>query len=228
MIPVLRGETSGGKRAGPAWIVKGQVRRVLVVDRKTYLGRYSDMSSPLPSWSIPLEVLVPLASLSAEVAVRGYSTSVELPESGTGKSVLRLKSPPSLPLGAFEGEITLKPVLKGGELLPQRCIRFGGTIVSDIQIQPPVVQVGSRRLHETFEEMVNLRSLTDRAVTVLKVEVDGDGLSVETVERNERYRVRQKVRAVGGQTNHVRFVTESAGRQVTVTLPVSYMGIETE
>lgn len=106
------------KRRPPEWTVKGRVRRILRLDRSVDLGRHSELSQPVPNRSIPIEILVPLESLSAECNLANFSASVELSPPGEGMTVLRLKQTATLPVGAFHGTIALKAVRKGGKPLP--------------------------------------------------------------------------------------------------------------
>jgi hypothetical protein len=225
--PQLRANsgTELAKHRAPEWTVSGQVRRALALDRSVYLGRHSELAQPLLARTIPIEVLVPLESLSAQCDVPGFTASVELPQ-GKDKTVLRLTPPSYLSVGAFQGTIRLKPVLKGGEALPAREIRFSGKIVPDVEVVPPVVQVGGRGLGETFEELVVLRSIAGRMLAAVRAETEGEGLSVEAIEGGGSYRIRQRVCGVGLQTNRVHFHTESDGRPVAIVVPVSYTGLE--
>jgi len=186
------------------------------------------LSQPLPVREIPLEVLVPLESLSVGWSLPNFAVSIESLSHGQGKAVLRLTQSASLPIGAFQGTITLKPVLQKGKTLPARQLQFTGNIVPDVESVPPAVQVGGRRMGETFEDVVVLRSLTGKALGTVRAEAEGEGLSVEAVKEGGSYRIRQKVCREGSQTNYVHFITESGKHPVTVTVPVSYTGIKAE
>lgn len=214
------------KRRPPEWTVKGRVRRILRLDRSVDLGRHSELSQPVPERSIPIEILVPLETLSAECNLANILASVELPTHGEGMTVLRLKQTATLPVGAFHGTIALKAARKGGKPFAARKLAFSGKIVSDIEAVPPAVQVGGRRLGETFEEVVVLRSMTGRAMGEVRAEAKGEGLSIEAVKAGGGYRIRQRVSGVGYQTNQVRFATTSGKHPVTIAVPVSYTGIE--
>jgi hypothetical protein len=226
LLPQLkeRGENSSAKKFSPEWKVTGQVRRVLAFDRDVYLGRHSELSQPLVLRTIPIEILVPLESLFAECDVPGLAASVERRDEG--KAVLRLTPLSPLRTGAFEGTVSLKPVLKGGEPLPTQLMRCAGKIVPDVEAVPSAVQVGGRRLGETFEEEVVLRSLTGRAWVTVGADVEGDGLAVDPIEGSARFRIRQKVCKAGSQSNRVFLQVHSAGREVAITVPVSYTGLE--
>jgi hypothetical protein len=214
------------KRRPPQWTVKGHVRRILKLQRKVELGRCSEFSQPMPVRSIPIEILTPLESLSAQCNSTNFSTWIELPPSGEGKATLFIKQSKSLPVGEFHGTVTLKATRKGGKLLPARKLEFTGRIVPDIQAVPPVVQVGGRRLGEIFEDVVVLRSMSGKALGAMRAEAEGEGLSVEADKESGGYCIRQKVCREGSQTNRVRFVTESGKHPVTIAVPVSYTGIE--
>jgi hypothetical protein len=220
---LLNAESSWGRQHGPEWTVKGKVRRALALAPSTYLGRFSELSQPLPALFIPLEILAPVGSVAAVCNRPGFTASVDLPPA-EGKAMLRLAPPPDLPVGPFEGTVTLKPVLKTGEPLPERHIRYSGAVVSDLQAEPTVVQVGGRRLGEAFEETVTVRSLTGRPVVTVKAEAEGEGPSVEAVG-DRQFRVRQVVCGSGAQTNRVRFTAEVNGRKTAAMLPVSYTGV---
>lgn len=163
-----------------------------------------------------------------ECGLPNFTASVELPSHGQGKTVLRLTQTTSMPVGPIQGTITLKPVLQKGKPLPTRRSEMAGNIVLDVESIPPAVQVGGRRLGETFEEMVVLRSITDKALGSVRFEVQGEGLSVEAAKERGSYRIRQKVCREGSQTNTVRFVTESGKHPTTITVSVNYTGIIAE
>lgn len=133
----------------------------------------------------------------------GFAAEVERLQ-GEGKTLLRLTA--------------TKP-------LPVRQMRFEGKLVPDIEAVPGAVRVGGRILGETFEETITLRSLTGRPLPALRFEAEGDGLTIESLAENGQYRIRQKASQVGTQTNQVRFHGDSAGRPVTLTVPVSYTGL---
>jgi hypothetical protein len=143
-----------------------------------------------------------------------------------GKAVLQLTPPATLPVGAFQGTVNLKPVLKGGELLPTQRMQFKGKIVPDVEAVPSAVQVGGRRFGETFEDVVVLRSLTGHAFSVLGANVEGDGLAVEPMQEGRLVQIRQQVCKAGSQSNRVLLRLQSGGREVAITVPVSYTGLE--
>ncbi|HEV3258764.1 MAG TPA: hypothetical protein VG013_17975 [Gemmataceae bacterium] len=218
------GGTNLAKRFGPEWTVSGQVRRLLAFDKFVYLGRHSELAQPLPVRTIPVQALVPLQSLSAQCDLPGFAPSIQRPE--RRKFLLRLTPVSPRPAGAFEGTVSLKPILEGGKRLPAQRIRFGGRIVPDIESVPPVLQVGGRRLGEAFEDVVLLRSLTARHLSAVRAEAKGNGLAVETLDGTGLFRIRQRVCSPGSRTNRVRFCTQSSGRPVTIIVPVTYTGVE--
>ena len=220
--PIVKVGPEGGDRRGPEWMIHARCRRAFTVPGSTFLGRCSELAQPIPPQNIPITVLVPLESLTATCDLAGFATSIETISEKS--RLLRLTATSSLPVGAFKGMVILRPALAGGNLLPIRRIRFNGTIVSDVELDPLAVQVGGRHLKESFEELVSLRSLTKKVVTVICVEADGEGLFV-TPEGGQRYRVRQVVCQPGTQLNHVRFTVESGGNHSTVELPVVYTGL---
>lgn len=224
----MMSEAELAKRRPPKWTLKGQIRRVLALDRSVYLGRYSELAQPLPAREIPIEVLVPLQSLSVECSLPSFTASVELPSSGQGKTVLRLVQSTSLPEGPIQGTVTLKPVRQKGKPLPVRRLEIAGKIVPDVEAVPPAVQVGGRRLGEMFEEVVVLRSMTGKTLGTVRAETNGEGLSVEADKQSGSYRVRQKVCGEGSQTNWIRFFTKPDKHTITIMVPISYTGIATQ
>lgn len=226
LVPQLKesGEGNQAKKLSPDWRITGQVRRALTFDRNVYLGRHSELSQPLEPWTIPVEVLVPLESLTAECDVPGLAASLERHDGG--KASLRLTPLLPFPVGELKGTVNLKPVLNGGERLPAPIMRFAGKIVPDVEAVPPAIQVGGRRLGEAFEDVVVLRSLTGRAFTAVRADVEGDGLAVASIEGSGRIRIRQKVCQAGSQSNRVLVHVHSEGREVAILVPVSYTGLE--
>jgi hypothetical protein len=131
-------------------------------------------------------------------------------------------------IGKFQGTVLLKPTLPDGKKLPVRLIEFDGEIVPDVQSEPALVQVGGRFMGESFGDTVVLRSLTENRFSVRKIEREGDGLTVEALGVNGPYRITQVVLASGAQTTRLHLQVESNGQGVTVTVPVTYTGLEKE
>jgi hypothetical protein len=214
-----------GESLGPEWMIVGQVRRVLKFNRRLfYVGQHSELAQPLPVQTIPLEVLVPLQSLSAECDLAGFTTKVEAVKEG--KALLELRSVTPRPLGPFEGSISLNPVLKGAQHLPVQRLHFEGRIVPDVEAVPPEVLVGGRALGETIEDVVLLRSLTGRELVNVRAEAEGEGLAIEALEGSHRLRIRQKVMATGSCTNRIRVYAQASGQKVETIVPVTYTGVE--
>ncbi len=223
---VHKDDRKPGEPLGPEWKISGQVRRVLNFSRRLYLGEHSELAQPLPPRTVPLEVLVPLESLSATCDLGGFTVNVGCAEQGKAK--LRLTSVGSRGLGPFEGTVSLHPVLKGGQQLPIQRLEFEGRIVPDIEAVPPAVQVGGRVLGDTFDEVVQLRSLTGRELVSVRAESERDEVIIEPLGDNLRFRIRQKVVSAGEITNRVHFYAKVAGRDVEYILPVSYTGVESD
>jgi hypothetical protein len=218
-----------GEPLGPEWRINAQVRQVLKFNRRLlYVGQYSELAQPLPIQTIPLEVLAPLESLSAQCDLVGFTAKVQgLQE---GKPQVQLLSVTPRGIGPFEGTVTLRPVLKRGEKLPVQRLQFEGKIVPDIEAVPPAVQVGGRILGETFEDVVVLRSLTGREIASVRAKPDGKGLEVELepLQDKFRFRIRQKVVSAGESSNKVYFFAKVSGHDMECTLPVIYTGIESD
>jgi len=130
-----------GEPLGPEWKINGQVRQVLKFNRRLlYLSERSELAQPLPVHIIPIEMVAPLESLSAQCELAGFTAKVQgLKE---GKPELHLCSVTPRGIGPFEGAVCLRPVLKNGEKLPVQGLQFEGQIVSDVEAVPPAVQVG--------------------------------------------------------------------------------------
>ncbi len=213
-----------GESLGPEWMIQGQVRRVLKLNRKLlYVGEHSELAQPLPVQTIPIEVLVPLQSLSAQCDLAGFTAKIE--RLNRGEAILQLRSAPRS-VGPFEGTVSLQPVLKGGQQLPVQRLLFEGKIVSDIEAVPPEFLVGGRVLGDAIEEVVMLRSLTGRQLVDVRSEAQGEGLAVEVLKGGNGLRIRQKITAAGSCTNRVRVYAKAGDRQVETVLPVTYTGVE--
>ncbi len=225
--PRLKPDAAGNARPGPEWKITGRVRRALAVDGSAYFGRHSVLAQPLPALSVPFDALVPLESVAASIDAPGFAATIDFRPPDQKNATLRVAATTPLPVGAFEATVSLRAT-RDGAALPPRRVRVAGRIVPDVEPDPPAVQVGGRRIGEAFEEVVSVRSLTGRAVKIVRVEVEGEGLTVAPAEEAGWYRVRQTVRRSGTQTNHVRFAIEPIGSQQTVDLPVSYTGFEAE
>jgi hypothetical protein len=220
---LLKAETSAGKQRGPEWTLRGNVRRVLTLTNNTHFGRISELAQPLQPLSIPVEVLTPLGSITAECDVPGFIPSLQVTKN-VGKGSIQITAPSQLAVGSYQGFVTLRTVLPSGDPLPSRKVRFQVTVVSDLTADPPSIQVGGRHLGETFAETVIIHSLTNRSVPVIEAKGEGTGLTVQD-EGGGRFLVRQTVNATGAQTNQVRFTEVIGGRTITLLVPVAYIGL---
>ena len=120
------------------------------------------MAQPIPVKLIPIEILIPLKGLSAECSSSSFVASVEVPTQGERKANLRIIQTQTLPEGSFKGVVSLKGESRDGKKIPERRLEFIGTIASDVEAVPSAVQVSGRRLGETFEEAIALRSITGK------------------------------------------------------------------
>lgn len=206
--------------------VTGRVRKALAVPAEFYLGTHSELIEKIPSATFEVDALTKLKSLTATSTrpdIRVEKRPSEAP--GTRYTfVVALTSRPAK--GPVEGTILLDAVTEDGRKLPMVGVRVLGAIIDDIQAEPLAIQVGGRRLGETFEEVVTIRSLTGQVLTNFKADCEGEGLVAEVAGgASGHVRVRQSVCDVGMQSTRVRIVAESKGRQTTIYLPVSYTGI---
>jgi hypothetical protein len=212
-----------GNKTPPVWEITGRVRRVLDCERQPYLGSHSELSEKL-ALKTPLKSLVPLKSISMECDLPGWGASFE--QGKGGEWAVRVTPPAPLRVGRFQGIVSVKPVLKGGEQLPPQQIRFFGEIVPDVEAVPAAVRVGGRHLGETFEETVVLRSLTGHAFTTIRAEAEGSGLAAQPIVGGQCVLVRQVACMEGTQSNRVLLHVRSGGREVMIAVPVSYTGID--
>lgn len=218
---------SDGAAIGPEWKVSGRILRAISLTGRGNFGRHSEFEQPLPIISTSIGILEPLASLSATCNSPDFTASIDFSPHNTTTATLRLAAKSPLPVGKFGVTVGLHPVLKDGKALPVRHVQFEGEILPDVESAPPTLQVGGRYLNETIEETIALRSLTGRHITVVRTEVVGEGIAVESVAEG-RYRIRQIVCKVGTQTNYVRLIVNSGGNQYTVSIPVIYTGFATQ
>jgi hypothetical protein len=222
----IKAKEGEATRFGPEWRVEGKVHRALAFDRSVYLGQHSELAQPLPAQAVPIEVSVPLASLVAECDLPGFTAVVDGLQKN--KAVLQLSAAGPLPVGEFAGTVSLKPVLKGGDRLPVRRLRFTGAIIPDVQAVPLAIPIGGRILSEVFEDIIILQSLSGRPMAAVRAVAQGEGLSLEAVEGIGRFRIRQKICSTGSKTNLIHFHTQSAGRPIKIIVPVSYTGFESQ
>jgi len=223
--PLLAHGPSGGPTRGPQWSLTGTVRRALLFQQKTYyLGRHSELAQPMPQLVIPVQAAVDLKALSVESDHPSISTEVGPNTAGNYTVTIRWLS--ELPVGPFNATVTLRPIHSTGDPLPVRRLLVQGTIVPDIETAPPTIAAGGRRIGETFEESVTIRSITGRALTDIQSKAEGAGLTVSELGGPSAYLVRQHVLGQGTVTNQVRFSAKTGGKPVSFCLPVNFTGVE--
>jgi hypothetical protein len=185
------------------------------------------MAEPFPPRRVPIEPILALRFLTAVSDLPGFTAAVERPAAGTKTLTLVISNDGPLPIGPFEGTISLTPVLVDGTALSARRIKVRGSVVPDLELVPPAVHVGGRRVGEVVEEQVTLRSLTGRSLPPVRAVAEGEGLIAEATEDPSRFRVRQTVLRPGPQQSVVRFAT-AEGQPVDIELTVEYIGVGNE
>jgi hypothetical protein len=132
--------------------------------------------------------------------------------------------------GPFSSLVRLSAVTPDGRKIPA-AVLVEGKVVDDIFCEPDLVLFGARRLEETPEETVVLQSRSRQPFQVIKVQTDDAKVSVQLVGKPAayayKYKVRQKVAALGDQSGKVTFSVrgDRERRAFELQLRTSYHGM---
>jgi hypothetical protein len=112
-----------------------------------------------------------------------------------------------------------------GKLLPEVRVPLRLSMVSDIEVSPPQILLGNRRVGETAEDMFTLRSRTGAGFRVTRAEPQGDALDLQLASKVPThplaYRVRQPIGRSGEMRSSIRLhiqydAEESVVREIAV------------
>lgn len=158
--------------------------------------------------------------MSSELASTSVST---FPVEASDEYELEIV-PASLPTGLIEFPVTLTANSTSGTPLPSMSVRVIGRIVKDVQCFPRSLTLGICAPGESFDERVELRSLTMDSFDVTGVQTTDDRLAVREAGPRNVFRVLGRTAGEGLQSNEVTFaVSHRDGTTYPVTLPVRYV-----
>jgi hypothetical protein len=205
-----------------SWTVRGRVKPLLrlatpVID----LGEWSDRQTPRP---LVLEgIHAPeVRILRATCADSRISVAVERSERGRFRLTA---TAPKLPEGMVTSHVAFHAEDAEGKLLPEVRVPLRLSMVSDIEVSPPQILLGNRRVGETAEDMFTLRSRTGAGFRVTRAEPQGDALDLQLASKVPThplaYRVRQPIGRSGEMRSSIRLhiqydSEESVVREIAV------------
>lgn len=212
------------------WSIRGRVRPVLRLDpRAVRFEAQSELAQPLAEQSVRVTGLTAFETLRVECGPDElFQARVENRDRGRREFVLKVRPRSDFPVGSFAGRITLVPILKDGSTLPGKILPFGGEIVPDIQAIPAAVLLGARPVGATFEENIELYSLTGRPFEVISVSSSTKAAAAEAQSSAApKYTVRQRIEHLSFREETLRFsVKYGDGSPTTASVPVRYHGVE--
>ena len=194
--------TAAGHYVG-SWTVRGRVKPLLrfatpVID----LGEWSDRQTPRPL--VVEGVHAPeVRTLRAKCADPRISVAVEQSEPGRFQLTA---TAPKLPEGAITTQVAFHAEDAEGKRLPEVRLPLRLSVLSDIEISPPQMLLGNRRVGETAEDTFTLRSRTGARFEVEKIEIVGEGLEASrTTSPMPSYLIRQSATRAGEITSNIRW-----------------------
>jgi hypothetical protein len=213
--------TASGHYVG-SWAVRGRVKPLLRLAKPVIdLGEWSGRQTPRP---LVLEgVHAPeVRILRATCADSRISVAVERSE----RDRFRLTATaPKLPEGMVASLVAFHAEDAEGKTLPQVRVPLRLSVLSDIEVSPPQILLGNRRVGETAEDVFTLRSRTGVGFRVTQVEIHGDAIDIKLDAKVPphplAYRVRQPIGRSGEMKSSIRLhiqynSEESVIREVAV------------
>lgn len=214
----------------PRFIMRGRVKNSVYLDKSVLdMGHHSELAQPVPSKKLGLLAAGVVKDVTAQSASESFTVQVERVDSVPGRFELTVKAPNTLSRGFHCFEVHVIPCIGNGQKLPPKKLAVELRIQRDIQVSPPSVAFGARRLGETVEETLILGSLTGQRFEVVSGRTDGESLSVEPVNlahTESIYRVLQRIEKTSGQKGQVIFrVRDETHREEDVSVTITYVGI---
>lgn len=136
-----------------------------------------------------------------------------------------------LPLGVVEREVLVQATNATGDELPAVAVSVTGSVVSDVQVVPPMLTFGVRHQGERAAETVILRSRSGRAFHVADVETTSNSLRVaENGDDRFGYSVIQEIEDIGFTSSSITFhvIHEVGPHSESILVPVRYVGADAQ
>jgi uncharacterized protein DUF1573 len=219
----------GGNRVPlPEWQVKGKVKRVLyLAEPNVDLGKHSDRVKAIEPQNVTATACAPVTRLSF-YSPSDFFTAEAKREGKNFDIAIRPRG--SLPPGLYTAEVAVTAYLADATALKSISIPVRLEVLADIQATPSQIQFGPRKIGETCEEAVCLRSLTDMPFQVLGHRVEGTKATVRAMDarqgvKNPVFLVAAEISQTGRHGGKVIFSVEARdGKKSDIEVPVEYHG----
>ncbi len=226
-------QIEGGLPRAMGWTIHGRVRNVLAPSQVTV--RFGDTlirGSPFSPRTLTLRAQMPLKEVRVEGQPKGVSIRVEQVQSGAPIYRLTIQPQANLSAGPFSESLDLVGVTPQGRTVWGATLQVDGKVLEDIQAIPPSLSLGARKVGETVQSEVFLRSASGKAFTMEGIVVESADQNVEPAAgapvRGRVFRLTQRITRLGAQSAQLKFfvVTETKER-VTVPVDIGYYGCNT-
>jgi hypothetical protein len=215
-------DDAGQSKLGGKWVVTGNVRTLVMLDKPLDFGRRSVLAQPLKPVSVVARFGTKVDSVTAQSASPELRAEIT-PRGPDGRYLLTLTPTGRFPVGPLNTAVVLKIKPASGDERSER-LSVAGQIIPDVEASPPSYPGGGQLIGTALEFDVSVSSGSGQPFAVVGVKTVGDGLSV--AGSAGRYVVRQACRAAGPHTGRIDFeVTGIDGRYVT-SVTVDYTGLQ--
>jgi hypothetical protein len=220
--------SDGNRVPLPEWQVKGKVKRVLYL-AKPYvdLGKHSDRVQAIEPQNVTATACAPVTRLSFYSPSNFFAAEAKR----DGKNFeIAIRPRGSLPPGLYIAEVAVTAYLADATALKSISIPVRLEVLADIQATPPQVLFGARKIGESCEEAIGLRSLTDMPFQVLGHRVEGINATVRAMEaregaKNPVFLVAAEISQTGRHGGKVIFSVEAPdGKKSEIEVPVEFHG----
>ena len=212
----------------PDWQIKGKVKRILHLAKPNVdFGKHSDRVQAIEPQNIAATAYAPVERLSFYSPSNFFTAEAKRDSKNFD---IAISPHGSLPPGVYATEIAVTAYLADTTALKSISIPVRVEVLADIQATPPQVQFGARKIGETCEEAVGLRSLTDMPFQVLGHRVEGTKATVRAMDarqgvKNPVFLVAAEISQMGRHGGKVIFSVEARdGKKSDIVVPVEYYG----
>ncbi|WP_162666105.1 DUF1573 domain-containing protein [Gemmata massiliana] len=210
-----------------SWQLSGTVKPLLRKQPNLVFGPLSAAAQPLSPLQTALSFVQPIETVSVECD-SPYVTAVVVPSRDDAvRSDVRVefRFARTIPFGTHPFKLALRGTFSSPRSEYSTQLQGNVSVVTDVQAQPAEALFAARTVGETCEEEIRLISLTGRPFRIESLTPQGAGLTVQRVNDEPRFVVRQQI-VEGSQTkNSVVAVVVVEGGKQALTVPVISTGV---
>jgi hypothetical protein len=211
------------------WQVHGSVRKIISFNPSIIdFGDGLHLGAIHPTRTVAVTAHFPIENIEAQSSSPQFSTHITKDSRMTSQFLLHVTPSNDLPLGPFNADIQIKPVLHDGNPLSTSTLLARGSIVSDLQFLPSTLPFGRAPIGTTLSATVLVRSKSGRHLYCFAEATEHINVTALDAENQSHvsFRISINVATTGKHSEAIPFIAYYSDDDTiqTLSLQLSYFG----